>query len=206
MKKLSLFLRYLGSRKQRKDFIYNQYLSAGRVLDLGCGAGEMIRFDPQRFTGIDANEFLVQKLQDDDLDVILGNVTQLPFADASFDAVHCSNVIEHLNPEEAYLMLKETARVLKSGGRMIIITPTPRTVWRTFGHIKPYPPEAIKKIFREISLEKRDSITTLQLSEYFFLGCLSGRLLFLLSSFLANTVGWLAGLSYMIIVKNKNTE
>ena len=45
-----------------------------------------------------------------------------PYADASFDTVVCSEVIEHLKYDPAH-MLREINRVLKPGGRFILTTP-----------------------------------------------------------------------------------
>ncbi|MCU0641421.1 MAG: methyltransferase domain-containing protein [Candidatus Margulisbacteria bacterium] len=45
---------------------------------------------------------------------------KLPYADASFDEVYSDNMMEHLkNPN---LVLSEMVRVLKKGGRLVIIT------------------------------------------------------------------------------------
>jgi hypothetical protein len=49
------------------------------------------------------------------------DVTDIPFEDASFDAVMCSHVLEHV-PDDARAM-REMARVLKPGGWALLIVP-----------------------------------------------------------------------------------
>jgi len=51
---------------------------------------------------------------------------KLPWADASMDAVTCMHVIEHLH--DIGPLLRETARVLKPGGRAYFETPHPRSL------------------------------------------------------------------------------
>ena len=46
-----------------------------------------------------------------------------PLPSASFDYVFSEHVIEHIEFEEAALMLSESARILKSGGRIRLATP-----------------------------------------------------------------------------------
>lgn len=95
-----------------------------RVLEIGVGLGRVMKhYARQGFdvTGIERSGVAVQQLCDEDasLDVQEGDVCALPFADASFDVAMAFGVyhnIEH-GMEDA---LKETARVLKPGGRFCI--------------------------------------------------------------------------------------
>jgi ubiquinone/menaquinone biosynthesis C-methylase UbiE len=51
---------------------------------------------------------------------VAADLSQLPFADGSFDCITCGYVLEHLpNPEPG---LAEMARVLQPGGRMFLLT------------------------------------------------------------------------------------
>ncbi len=51
----------------------------------------------------------------------------LPWPDASFDAITCMHVVEHLvDPGH---IVRESARLLKPGGRIYIETPHPKTVY-----------------------------------------------------------------------------
>jgi SAM-dependent methyltransferase len=54
--------------------------------------------------------------------MIQGNTFQLPFADATFDKVICSEVMEHVHDYRA--AARELARVTRPGGRLAITIPT----------------------------------------------------------------------------------
>jgi len=51
---------------------------------------------------------------------------KLPWSDASMDAVTCMHVVEHLR--DLMPLLRETARLLKPGGRAYFETPHPRSL------------------------------------------------------------------------------
>ena len=57
-----------------------------------------------------------------------GSLTDAKFPDNHFDAVHSAHVIEHVYDPVA--MLKECFRVLKPGGKLVILTPNTAS----FGH------------------------------------------------------------------------
>ncbi len=114
------------------------------VLDVGCGEGRFISHDPKRIVGIDQNEKSLSICKRNGYNVFKGNVTQLPFDDCQFDAVHCAHVIEHLFPKDAYKLLQEMSRVLKKGGILCLRAPMfYNGFYDNFTHIKPYPPYAV---------------------------------------------------------------
>ena len=53
----------------------------------------------------------------------LNEEPQLPFEDDYFNAVTLLAVVEHLNPDSMALLFKESRRVLKPGGMVILTTP-----------------------------------------------------------------------------------
>ena len=53
--------------------------------------------------------------------VVRGDISQLPFPDASFDLVSANMVVEHLS--DPALQFQEIARVLRPGGRFVFHTP-----------------------------------------------------------------------------------
>jgi SAM-dependent methyltransferase len=54
--------------------------------------------------------------------VLFGDALNLPFKDASFDKIICSEVLEHVKNEEQGIM--EFVRVLKPGGALAVTVPT----------------------------------------------------------------------------------
>ena len=103
---------------------------ATRILDAGCGAGQLTEHLAQyaasdaSITGCDFSiEMLLcarQRLRNPMIQFVLGDLTQLPFADGSFDCVTCGYVLEHLS--DARPGLAELARVLTPGGRLLLLT------------------------------------------------------------------------------------
>lgn len=91
-----------------------------RVLDAGAGEGQYrSHFAHCRYTGIDLA--VGDAAWDyDGLDV-LGDLHRLPFPDASFDAALNVVVLEHVR--EPARVLAEIGRVLRPGGRLLLIVP-----------------------------------------------------------------------------------
>ncbi len=107
-----------------------QHVIGTDILDAGCGEGitleKLIRLFPERrVLGIDTEPENLEICRRHQLPVQEGSVYEIPFADATFDTVLLSEVIEHLGtPDKA---LSEIYRVLRPGGRAIIIFPNDRT-------------------------------------------------------------------------------
>ncbi len=187
-----------------KNPVFELFMKDKKVLDIGCGEGKLLRKNSRLVYGIDINKTMVEQLTKENLQVKEGSVTEIPYEANFFDVVHCSNIIEHLSPVETQKMFIEIKRVLKKNGTVIIITPMPKTVWNTFGHIKPYPPAAIKKLFRQVSLESFDSVTGLEIQNIFYYGTwASNKLTFILSTLIAQLTPFLRGSYLMVIRKNE---
>jgi SAM-dependent methyltransferase len=102
-------------------------LSVRRVLDLGCGDGEL-SVELAKATGAtvvcaDISKVAVEACRRRGLEahqVELGNAP-LPFSDGTFDLVHMEEVIEHVvRPDRS---MDEIRRVLAPGGHLILSTP-----------------------------------------------------------------------------------
>jgi 2-polyprenyl-3-methyl-5-hydroxy-6-metoxy-1,4-benzoquinol methylase len=96
-----------------------------RILDAGCGAGLAAQIAEQlgaRVTGIDAAAALIEIAHErvPAGDFRVGEMEELPYADASFDVVTGFNSFQHAaNPVAA---LSEAKRVTREGGRIAMVT------------------------------------------------------------------------------------
>jgi SAM-dependent methyltransferase len=129
-----------------KDPFYVKYLMGKRVLDIGSGTGEFIAREPDHFLGVDLDASLVLHCQKKGLSAYCMSAFRLEFADESFDAVHASQIIEHFHPADASRFLEEASRVTRPGGYIFLTTPGIRNVWNTFSHVRPYPPDSLRKL------------------------------------------------------------
>jgi len=104
------------------------------VLDLGCGEGRHVHgvhvLDGVNIVGLDLDLPSLKKARDGlsmlppsagATQFLTGDAYRLPFADQTFDAVICSEVLEHLETYD--LALAEINRVLKPGGQFVPTVP-----------------------------------------------------------------------------------
>jgi ubiquinone/menaquinone biosynthesis C-methylase UbiE len=90
------------------------------ILEAGCGTGLVLnRLAPHaaRSYGVDLSRGMVKKAHERQLTVVQGSVTDLPFADASFDLVCSFKVLAHVQQIER--AMAEMARVLRPGGILL---------------------------------------------------------------------------------------
>jgi SAM-dependent methyltransferase len=92
----------------------------GRVVDIGCGIGDMLRHRPDTI-GVDVNPHTVEWCRKNGLDARLMEPDRLPFGDGEFDGGLLDNVLEHLDSPEP--LLAEARRVLKSHASLIVGVP-----------------------------------------------------------------------------------
>ena len=101
-----------------------------RILDAGCGRGEVLLACARAgasVAGIDYAEAAVEISRDTlsevpGADIRQGDISRLPWPDATFDRVLSGDVIEHLDPPQAQAMLHEAHRVLRPGGWLVLHT------------------------------------------------------------------------------------
>lgn len=112
----------------------------GRVLDVGCGIGDMVSYRPQT-VGVDVNPKAVAYCRSRGLTVHQMEPDRLPFPAAGFDAVVLDNVLEHLeNPEP---LLAEIHRVLRPGGTFLVGVPGEQGFASDPDHKRHYPEAAL---------------------------------------------------------------
>jgi SAM-dependent methyltransferase len=173
-----------------------------KVLDLGCGFGRHAFEAARRGASVVALDAgtdevlgvaatfaaMVQagELSTDSLhaNVVQGDAHQLPFPDATFDRVICSEVLEHI-PDDVSAM-RELNRVLRPGGTMAITVPRfgPELVnWALSDEYHNVPGGHIR-IYRRSVLQERLTSTGMVMtghhyahglhSPYWWLKCLVG--------------------------------
>lgn len=89
--------------------------TATRVIDVGCGQAPYRRLlQPEWYVGVDRTPRVGRT------DVV-ADVGALPVADAAFDGVVCTEVIEHVPDERA--LARELARVARPGAALLLSSP-----------------------------------------------------------------------------------
>jgi SAM-dependent methyltransferase len=109
-----------------------------RVLEVGCGRGELaarMRAElAAEVVALDQSERMVELTRARGIDAVVGDVQALPFADGSFDCAVAAWMLYHVDDLDAGL--RELARVLRPGGRLVAITNTELNMpelWSRFG-------------------------------------------------------------------------
>jgi len=109
--------------------LVREQLPCEAFLDAGCGDGRYLAALaaelPARRAGVDLSERILETArQRVDADFRQASLEALPFGDAEFDVVLCSQVIEHVLDADA--AVRELARVLRPGGALVISTDNER--------------------------------------------------------------------------------
>jgi 2-polyprenyl-3-methyl-5-hydroxy-6-metoxy-1,4-benzoquinol methylase len=104
--------------------LVRRYFPSGPVLDFGCGMGHLLkRLSHDRVAdGVEASGWAAAASRKNcpgskiypSLDEILPN---------SYDGIVSIHVVEHINDEGLEVVMKHFRRILKPGGRILIVTP-----------------------------------------------------------------------------------
>ncbi|MBI4931870.1 MAG: class I SAM-dependent methyltransferase [Bacteroidetes bacterium] len=106
-----------------------KYFSKGiNVLHAGCGSGQ-VDADIAGYINITALDIsanalkIYKSIHGTDCKTVQGNIFSLPFENDSFDGLYNLGVLEHFTQEEIKQILIECKRVIKPGGKIIILWP-----------------------------------------------------------------------------------
>lgn len=113
--------------EKEECYLLENIKEGNTVLDLGCGDGknvEIISKKTNHITGIDNDEIAVEgareKLKSNkDIEILLGDASDLSFDDKTFDVVTILGLIGNVG-ELKEKIFSETSRVLKDGGVVIL--------------------------------------------------------------------------------------
>jgi len=101
-----------------RQFLIAGIPSGSRVLDVGCGHGELmadLTGRGMKTAGVEVDKRLVAECCERGLSVRFGMAESLPFSDGEFDAIVSSVVLPYTDQRKA---LREFTRVLRPGGVM----------------------------------------------------------------------------------------
>lgn len=172
---VNLISRLCGQRREREDIarLYLGDMAPGRVLDIGCGDARLLNRLKQmgwNAQGIDFDAAAASNAKNlFDIDVQIGTLESLRFPECTFDAVTMNHVLEHVFDPVA--LLSEVRRILKPGGRLVVVTPNAMSMgqsafgrfWRGLEpprHIQIFTPPALEAVARAADFEISRLFTT----------------------------------------------
>jgi len=148
---------FRGKRLLLEALLARAGVSTGRMLDVGCGTGGILRALAARgeVIGIDYAELGLRYCRTKGLrDVLRASALALPFRSGVFDLCVLMDVLEHVD-EEA-LLLSEVRRVLRPGGVAILSVPAFQALWsphdEVFEHRRRYRRKELVARVRESGL------------------------------------------------------
>ena len=131
-----------------RDF-FQPYVAADcSILELGAGYCEFINnIKAKKKIAVDLNPD-IKDYAGHDVQVVVSRTSQMDaLADGSADVAFASNFFEHLDREEILATIRETRRVLKKGGKFIVLQPNIRfcakDYWMFFDHVTPIDDRAL---------------------------------------------------------------
>lgn len=147
-------------------YLFGRFEMAKRdkLLDVGCGRGDFIGGFKDlglEVFGIDREKGNSEMLEDIEVKLIDIENSSFPFSDETFDFVFSKSVIEHLWSPDNFI--RETYRVLKPGGKIIIMTPDwqsqKKIFYDDYTHVHPYTATSSRRLletygFKEARSEK----------------------------------------------------
>lgn len=153
---------------QLADYLFHRFgMKRGdRLLDIGCGAGDMVRaFGSLGLwaSGLDREKSKMHS----DIPVKYADIENepFPFGDKVFDVVFSKSLIEHLFDPANFM--KECFRILKPGGRIILMTPDwnsqAKIFFDDYTHRQPYTVTAIGDILKIFGFQRVSSEVFYQL-------------------------------------------
>ena len=117
------------------------------LLELGSGYGEFInQIEAREKSAIDINPESSRHVSPS-VKFYAASVTQIPLAEASVDVVFASNLLEHLERHQILDCLREVRRVLRPGGRILLLQTNIRFLvhdyWMFYDHVTPIDDRAL---------------------------------------------------------------
>ncbi|HLY32762.1 MAG TPA: class I SAM-dependent methyltransferase [Ktedonobacterales bacterium] len=121
-----------AARVKRQATLLTQHVArAKRVLEVGCGRGDLLTYLAQRFpgvefTGIDISEVKidhVERAKTPNLTFLAGDCVEPPAPQHTYDLIISSQVLEHFHPDDTPKHLHAVCQLLAPGGTYEMDTP-----------------------------------------------------------------------------------
>ena len=147
---------FVGRRQAVQDLMVKARIGReSRILEVGCSGGllmeQLRRAGFGQVQGIDISDDAIELCREKGLSAQVMDAQKLDFADASFDLVTASDVLEHLADDAG--ALREWRRVLRPGGILLVFVPAFRFLWTAHdtanGHLRRYHMSELRTRMRE---------------------------------------------------------
>ena len=157
-----------GRLARARDYYLRGWLpesKQAKIVDLGCGAGELLYFFRQRayenLCGVDVSPQQVEVATPVVPSVEMGNAIDfVEGAVGEYDLITAFDVIEHFQKHEVLRFLDGCQEALKPGGRLVLQTPNAETPWGThhryndFTHEVCFNPNALTNLLQLCGLSE----------------------------------------------------
>lgn len=113
------------------DYLQSFVDKNSEVVDYGCGVGRVARFlspHAKLLHGVDISPEMIKLAKEfckdcNNIDFVQTNGIKIPLEDSSIDFVYSILTLQHVEREDAYLILRELNRILKTGGKIYLTFP-----------------------------------------------------------------------------------
>ena len=163
---------FVNERLEEITAEFSPYRQNNRLLDIGCGAGNLLRaarkngWDAQ---GLDVSAGAVKHVRSLGFEVFEGELKDAAFPSQRFDVVTAAELLEHLFDPQP--LLNEVARILRPGGLFWTTTPHARGLsgrllgldWRCVWppeHLQLFSIRGLKKLLHETGFRQLRIKTT----------------------------------------------
>jgi O-antigen chain-terminating methyltransferase len=173
----------LRKSQERYVSLFPQPGGIGKILDIGCGRGEMLELltgAGYDVLGVDPDAGMIEVCRSKGLPVVQDNGIHLleQTDDNSLKGIFCAQVIEHLLTSEVERLMQLAHQKLLVSGVLVVETINPRSLYALANHffvdtshVRPVHPETLRFIceqvgFSRVQLEERSAHPLLETADH----------------------------------------